>query len=201
MRKVTCYALAAVGLALVLQACALGAVTVTWAGGGPVNLTLITNPDAARESWWPQVWYGELPIDMPTLGPIVFTGTGNFNNTNGTAVNVIRIKQVVTNQTDEKWTDFHVGITGGSFYKKWLIQSGWSMKLTNPQVDFYANGGPLVAPGQLFSDGLVFTVVPDSNGNASFTLTKWATVPEAGSATALMTGLVGLLAFFKRRKA
>ena len=200
IRRITRYAVAAIGALLLLQACAMSAVTVTWAGGS-VDLSLIANPDVNREPWCPQVWYGELPISMADLNPVVLTGTGNFNNLGGTTVDMIRLKQVVTNNTNCNWTDFHVALDGGYFYKKWLIQSGWSVDLSDTQMDFYANNNRWVLPGGKFSDGIEFNVLAGSSGDGTFTLTKWPSVPEPASALALLTGLAGLFSFVVRRRA
>lgn len=201
IKKVAHCAIVSIITLLVLQACAMSAVTVTWAGGS-VDLTLINNPDASRESWWPQVWYGELPFSMTDLSTVTFTGTGNFNNASGKVVNVVRLKQVATNNTQKNWTDFHVKLNGGTFYKKWLIQSGWSASMTSSQFDFQAKNAAPVLPGGKFSDGIEFTVNTAANGDGSFTLGKWpTTVPEPTGVLALMTGLTSLLAFLVRRKA
>ena len=172
MKKAACYAVAATIAVMLLQAAAFGAVTVTW-DGGSVELTLIANPDASNEYWWPQVWYGELPISMTSLNSLVFTGTGNFNDVNSTTANVIRLKQVVTNNTTYYWNDFHIRLSNGMFYKKWIVQNGWNASLAQHQMNYYMNTGSPVAPGGIFTDGVVFTVATDSSGNGSFTLTKW----------------------------
>ncbi len=185
---------------LLVQVVAMSAVTLTWAGGS-VDLTLQANPDASHESWWPQVWYGELPMNMTDLSSVVITGSGNFNNTSGKVVNVVRLKQVVTNSTPYDWTDFHINLTNGTFYKKWLVQSGWNVNMTSSQMDFYAHSGYETQPGSKFSDGIEFVVATGSGGNGSFTLAKWpTTLPEPASAMALLSGMAGLVAFAVKRK-
>jgi len=195
MKKAYCLVLAAVAAVLLLGSCAYGAVSVTWTGGS-VDLSLIDNPDAAYEYWWPQVWYGELPISMTSLSPVVFTGTGDLQG-----VNVIRLKQVATNDTAAYWDDFHIELSGGTFYKKFLVQSGWNATLTQHRMDYVKSTGPMVAPGGTFTDGVVFTVNADPGGNAAFTLTKWPTVPEPAGTAAMAVGLTGFAAFWRRRKA
>lgn len=185
---------------LLVQAVAMSAVTASWTGGS-VDLTLQANPDANHESWWPQVWYGELPINMTDLSSVVITGTGNFNDVTGKVVNVVRLKQVVTNSTTYNWTDFHIDLSNGTFYKKWLVQNGWDVNMTSSQMDFYAKSGFETHPGSTFSDGIEFTVAANPSGDGTFTLTKWPTVPEPASAMALLSGLAGLVGVAIKRKA
>ena len=180
-----------------LQACAWSSPVITW-GDTSLNLQLISNPDAVNESWLPQVWYAELPIQMNSLDPVSLNISGDFKTVTGQAVNFIRIKQVVTNNTDQNWTDFHIGLDGGCFYKKWLVQNGWSVVQSDNNFDFY--GGPVVANGQTFTDGIVLAANLDANGNGQLTLTKWATVPEPGSILALSAGMLSLLGIVRKRK-
>jgi|GEM_PF-1781831 len=199
MKKLACYILAITGLVLLAQAGVWSAVNISWTGGS-VDLQIVDNPDKSVETYWPSVWYGELPIDFSSLNSIVLTGTGNLKAPSGDVVNVVRIKQVVTNNTNENWSDFHVKLDGGDFYKKWYLQGGWSASQSDSMFDFYANGGPKVAPGGIFTDGIEFVLFPDANGNATFTLTKWPTIPEPASMLAMLTGMVGFVGFIKRRR-
>lgn len=200
MKKLAYYALSVAALVLLVSACSWSAVNIDWSGGA-VDLQLVANPDAQNESWLPQVWYGELPITMTDLGQVSFTGTGNFKAATGADVLFVRLKQVVVNNTNYTWTDFHIRIDGGYFYKKWLLQNGWNVVQNDTAFDFYANSGYGIAPGQTFVDGIEFSIPASSDGNVAFTLTKWPTVPEPGSAIAIMTGLIGLLSIARRRKA
>ena len=200
MRKFVLRALGPIALGLLTATCAWGAVTVTW-GANVVNLSVIPNPDAGQEPWIPEVWFGVLPISFSTMDPIVLTGAGNFKNSSGWLVEYVRLRQDVVNNTDQPWWDFHIVLDGGQFYKKWLVQSGWNASQHPTTFDYVVGTGSPVLPGQTFVDGVVLKVTGlDAEGNGTFTLTKWPTVPEAGGAAALLGGLAGMLTWLRRRR-
>lgn len=205
MNRIIRQAVLLAAVALLAQACAWGAVTVSWGNNTPVVLQPRVNPDYTG---FPGLepneteWYGVLQMAFDTLDPVTLNISGNFKDDSGTLVEYIRLEQIVTNNTNYSWTDFHVVANDGSeFVKVSKAELGWNsyLRFDQKHIDFY--GGPAVVSGDTFEDGFVVWAPVDANGDASFTLTKFPSVPEPASVTALFAGLAGTLGFIKKRKA
>jgi len=183
---------------------AFAAAWIQWDGGPVVNLQLINNPDyGSGIQEYPYLWYGEfnaLTLDYPQVLHAV-GGGGPYVDSNGKPI-YVRIKQVIQNTGTESWIDFHIRIDGGAFpYKKWdSWPDGWNVSQTLEGYDYWTtNPAYSIDPGESFFDGIEFFVI-DVNGEGSYELRKWATVPEPGALAAMAAGLVSLGAGLRYRK-
>ena len=210
LRKTVYAALAAALLLTACQGLAWSAVTVTWTdASGPRSQDLMwvnilpSDPLYAGE---PYAWFGLLDIYMDHWSMMDFTFTGDYTGDDQTSYPLVLLQQRVHNQTQNNWTDFHIRVyqsDGAEFgYVQGRVNAWDVLMLSMQEYKFQmSDGGGPVYPGQIFEDGIyIYDDFEDST--ADFTLTKWYTpIPEAGSAAVLLSGLVGMAAYLKRRKA
>lgn len=212
MNKLMRSAVLAAVLIVALQACVSAGVRVSWTdsqGAKYVDLVLVpATPSDPYYVGMEAVWFGTLNIVMDTLGPIVLTASGSYDGVYpGGYYDVwyqVVLEQNVTNNTGQSWIGFDLGINGAYF--GWPHKTNnWSVVQNDTSISFNYNGGggPPVAPGGLFVDGIsIFDPDGYPDPTAEFTLLKWARpVPEVSSLVVLLGGAGGVLSLVRRRRA
>lgn len=215
-------------VALVAQACALAATpTLQWtdsSGSHQINLVLIVNPDydctdpyttspqmvwAPSGSWchgFEDGYITPLSISATTVSPMTLAFSGSLIGTDlqgGYQVwNELKVFESITDGTNVQWTDYHYTSAGSQFLDVWQSFGEWDTFQGMKTCDFYADGTAPVHVGEAFVAGIDLSADTDTNGNASGTMEGHPSfVPEPGVITALLSGIVGLTAFSRRRKA
>lgn len=172
--------------------------------GGPANiLTPVANPDygtGSLEYPWIYDYTMFANADYPQV--IHITGGGVFKDAQGKAIR-LRLQEYITNTGQERWFDFHILVGGdGRPYTKWSeLPIGWGVTQTLTGYD-YAPEFPqyAIGPGGFFMDGIKIHVLTDAQGNGTFDIWKWPTVPEPSTLVALTGGLAALGAGVRYRK-
>lgn len=194
--------------------CAWSAASISWTdalGSHTVPLNCIDNPDYSSSEPFnielPFIWSASINVTMDTLSPMQFSITGNFADNNGEIWDQVRLAELVVNKTTCNWSDFHMAAQNGNgeFYNVFLIEPGWNWNSTGGNCDMAAADLQYYkAPTDTFNYGVNIWADCDYNtGNGSITFLQYPTypVPEPASSAVLLSGMMGLLGFIKKRKA
>lgn len=183
---------------------------IKWGNGPQIQLTKVQIPVTERQSPLEQYvwqlgsdWYSgyEFALDANYPGHIAATGGGDsFVDQYGQPI-YVRIGQAVKNNGTASWNDLHIRTGNGGvpykIYGSWW-PSDWSINNIADGWDFVRDpdGMTQVMPGEILYDEIWLRVDPAAN---TFSIEKWATVPEPGAFVSLATGLVALCAGIRRR--
>jgi len=211
VRKNVCTVLTLALVFVISQGVAWSGVTVSWIDDilGPQSVPLMwvpINPGDPYYAFTDHAWYANLTINYTYMHVITFTFTGDYTGDDGLSYPYILLRETIHNKTQFDWTDFHLQMNpvDPNDWKEFGWASGlttaWNVNLQPETVDFTMPvGGVPISPGGIFYDSVF--IFDDFDNIASISIDKWPTpIPEAGSASAVLSGLAGMILYVKRRK-